>query len=980
MGAETLALEEPLEFWTLLDDERELVAGKRGSTRIGFALLLRFFTVHGRFPADAGEYPPEVVDFVGRQVGVDVSEFASYEWRGRTAEYHRSQIRRFLGFRECSVQDSEKVTDWLADAVCEAQRDPAVVRMELLARCREERIEPPSAGRIERIVRSALHRAEHAMTVRIAQRLSSETAEALDQLIVVPDTSDDAGEFPLAVIMSESANVSLESMLTEIEKLRLVRSIRLPTDLFAGMSPKVVAGWRSRAAVESPSHLRSHPVELRLTLLAALIDARAREITDTLVDLLISTVHRIGARADRKVTEELVNAFRRVSGKENILFSIAEASLAAPDEPVRHVVYPAVSGGAQTLRDLVHEYKTKGPIYRRTVQTTLRASYSNHYRRGLIALLDVLEFRSSNETHRPVIEALEYVTAHKDARLTYYPSAQPAPVHRGVQGDWSQLVFKADGNRTRTVRAVYEICTFQGLREQLRCKEIWVVGADRYRNPDDDLPRDFDQRRAEHYAALRKPLDPTAFIAELRGQMESELGALDEAVPGSDWLEIKDRGKQGPIRLTAFEAAAEPANLRRLKAEVTARWGTVPLIDMLKEAVLRTGVLRRISPVAGRSDLSDDVLATRLILAMYAYGTNTGIRAIAAGGRHGHSEKDIRYVRTRYLSADVARAIAVEIANATFDSRDHAVWGAGSTAVASDSTHFGAFDQNIFTEWHSRYGGRGVLIYWHVERKSMAIHSQLLNCSASEAAAMIEGAMRHGTTMEVEGNYVDSHGQSEVGFGMTRLLGFDLLPRIKRINKVRLYRPGTGMPDAYPNLSPALTRPIRWDIIGEQYDQMIRYTTAIRSGTASAEAILRRFTKANAMHPTYQAMIEVGRAQKTAFVARYLRDRDLQREINEGLNVVESWNRANSVIFYGKGGDIASNRRDEQELSVLCLRVLQASLVYINTLMVQRVLAEPQWADAFTPADGRGLTPLFWTHVAPYGRVELDMSSRLDLL
>ncbi|ATO83544.1 hypothetical protein ACWT_4129 [Actinoplanes sp. SE50] len=137
------------------------------------------------------------------------------------------------------------------------------------------------------------------------------------------------------------------------------------------------------------------------------------------------------------------------------------------------------------------------------------------------------------------------------------------------------------------------------------------------------------------------------------------------------------------------------------------------------------------------------------------------------------------------------------------------MWDAGSTAVASDSTHFGAFDQNIFTEWHSRYGGRGVLIYWHVERKSMAIHSQLINCTASEVAAMVEGAMRHGTTMEVEGNYVDSHSQSEVGFGITRLPGFDLLPRIKRINKVRLYRPAAGEADAYPRLGPAPPPPRR---------------------------------------------------------------------------------------------------------------------------------------------------------------------------
>ena len=248
-----------------------------------------------------------------------------------------------------------------------------------------------------------------------------------------------------------------------------------------------------------------------------------------------------------------------------------------------------------------------------------------------------------------------------------------------------------------------------------------------------------------------------------------------------------------------------------------------------------------------------------------------GWRAVTAGD-HRHTEDDLRYVRRRFLSAEAARAMAIELANATFAARQQTIWGAGSTAVASDSTHVGAFDQNIFTQWHSRYGGRGVMIYWHVERRSMAIHSQLLDCTASEVAAMVEGAMHHGTAMQVEGNYVDSHGQSEIGFGITRLLGFDLLPRIKRINQVRLYRPAAGEPDAYPRLAPALTRPIRWSLIGEQYDMMVRYATAIRMGTAATEAILRRFTRA-ATHPTYQAMLEVGRAQKTIFVARYLRDR-----------------------------------------------------------------------------------------------------------
>lgn len=180
-----------------------------------------------------------------------------------------------------------------------------------------------------------------------------------------------------------------------------------------------------------------------------------------------------------------------------------------------------------------------------------------------------------------------------------------------------------------------------------------------------------------------------------------------------------------------------------------------------------------------------------------------------------------------------------------------------------------------------------MLIYWHVEKHSMAIHSQLLSCAASEVAAMVEGAVRHGTTMELEGNYVDSHGQTEIGFAITLLLGFDLLPRIKQINKVKLYQPDRGDPDAYPQLKPAMTRPIRWELIENNYDMLVKYATAIRVGTASTEAILRRFTR-NASHPVYQAMLELGRVQKTIFVARYLRDRDLQREIEEGLNLIEA--------------------------------------------------------------------------------------------
>jgi TnpA family transposase len=299
--------------------------------------------------------------------------------------------------------------------------------------------------------------------------------------------------------------------------------------------------------------------------------------------------------------------------------------------------------------------------------------------------------------------------------------------------------------------------------------------------------------------------------------------------------------------------------------------------------------------------------------------------------------------------------------------------------VASDSKKFGSWNQNLMTEWHVRYGGRGVMIYWHVEKKSTCIYSQLKTCSSSEVAAMIEGVLRHDTEMTVKKNFVDTHGQSEVAFAFTHLLGFELMPRLKGIPKQKLYRPEVGDKSAYPHLQLILTRPINWDLIRQQYDQMIKYATALRLGTADPEAILRRFTKANVKHPTYQALGELGKVLKTIFLCQYLAQEELRREINEGLNVVENWNSANSFIFYGKSSEMATNQPGEQILSVLSLHLLQVCLVYINTLMLQQVLLDPLWEKRLTKNDRRALTPLIYGHVNPYGTFRLDMNQRLKI-
>ncbi|GHE15051.1 Tn3 family transposase [Streptomyces alanosinicus] len=112
------------------------------------------------------------------------------------------------------------------------------------------------------------------------------------------------------------------------------------------------------------------------------------------------------------------------------------------------------------------------------------------------------------------------------------------------------------------------------------------------------------------------------------------------------------------------------------------------------------------------------------------------------------------------------------------------------------------------------------------------------------------------------------------------------------------------------------SKTIDWELIRQQYDQIVNYTTALRLGTAEAEQVMRRFTRGGPKHPTYRVIEELGRAVRTALLALHL---------------------------------------------------------------LQEVLAEPKWVDRLGDADRRALSPLFGTHVNPYGRFELDMSNRLDL-
>lgn len=250
---------------------------------------------------------------------------------------------------------------------------------------------------------------------------------------------------------------------------------------------------------------------------------------------------------------------------------------------MREAVWPVVPGGEKTLRKLVKELLAGSRVVRERVRYQLRGSYTHHYRRMLAPVLAALDFQCNNTAYRPVMDAVELLGSYAavDSKVKVYGPEDRPPIEGVVPKAWRDGVTDEHG---QVERISYELCVLIALREALRRREIWVVGAGRWRDPEEDLPSNFEDNRDVHYAALGKPLQAQEFVEDLKRRHRAALDTLNTAmVKGTtSGVKVTVRSGQPWITVPKLEKLPEPQNLAALKAEVSRRWGTIDLLDMLK--------------------------------------------------------------------------------------------------------------------------------------------------------------------------------------------------------------------------------------------------------------------------------------------------------------------------------------------------------------------------------------------------------------
>ena len=244
-------------FWFLSDDELALLRSINLNNRLGFAVQLKFLEHEGRFPRQRGEIAATVIEFVANQLAVSPSSLGDYDGNGRVARRPRAELRELTGFRPATSQDAGQLKAYLLRAVTPKESTRAGVSDVALFWCRRHRIEPPTPGRLDRIVGSVLREFESALFGDIAAALSTQTRAQLDPLLEPP--GDDRSLPSLADLKADPGRPSVETVRKEFDKLKAIDRLGLPETPFRTIPRKTLTSYRARAATEPP-----HPLKDRI--------------------------------------------------------------------------------------------------------------------------------------------------------------------------------------------------------------------------------------------------------------------------------------------------------------------------------------------------------------------------------------------------------------------------------------------------------------------------------------------------------------------------------------------------------------------------------------------------------------------------------------------------------------------------------------------------------------------------------------------
>lgn len=961
--------EQLTQFFFLSEMELHLVtARRRPENELGFAVQLGTLRFLGTFLHDPLDTPTVVVTHLARQLRVEPGEFRNYAGRAATRHSHRQAIIAALNYRDFDGFQAFRLIRWVYAQLALSASRPSVLFDLATAHLTQQRIVLPGVTVLARLIARVRERFIARTFEGISQRLSPVQKAALGALLVLPEND---WQTPLERLRTAPTRVSTPALYQAIHRIEQIRAVGV-----GDIDLSDVPESRQAVLVRHAMTVRAQLIERlredrRLATLLVFVQHLEGTATDDVLDLFISVMNDLALRGEANRRRERLRSLKDLD-QAALLLREAVAVLLDPDVPpeqVRTLAFERL--GEASLRAATLTVQELASSDDNPAPEALSGAYAT-VRRFLRSFLLTVPLNGTVSA-RPLLDALVFLK-RMDEPGGSKPKWTAAP-HGFITKPWERRVFPSKG---KVDHQAYTLCALDRLGEALKRREVFVERSERYGDPRAELLQGaaWEDVRDDVCRALNRSMEVHGELKAWRLELDSAYREVEQHLAQNQALTLTLQDGQPQLRLTAPEAMDDPPSLKKLRAQVAARLPVIDLAELLMEVHTFTGLADAFTHVAdGKSRVSDLQLSVCAVL--LAQACNIGLKAVARPEIPALTLSRLSWVGQNYVRADTITAANARLVNAQDDLPLARTWGGGEVASA-DGLRFAVPVRTIHAGWNSKYFGaqRGVTYYNFTSDQFTGFHGIVIPGTLRDSLYILAGLLEQQTRLDPREIMADTHGYSDVVFGLFALLGYKFSPRLADLPDQRFWR--LDREADYGALNDLSRHALNERLIAAHWEDMLRLAGSLKLSKVGATSVMRTLQRGGSLSGLGRAVAELGRIEKTLYLLNYVHDEAYRGRILRQLNRGEQRHSVARVVFYGHKGELRQRYREGMEDQLGALGLVVNAIVLWNTRYMEVALTELRQAgEPVLEDDVARLTPLLHEHVNMLGKYDFTLPEEI---
>jgi TnpA family transposase len=956
-------------YFHLDENDLAFILNRRGEqNRLGFALQITTLRFLGTFISDISLVPINAQLFVAKQLSIhDISILTVYAKRETTQREHAALIRSQYGYHELGTFSwFFRLSRVLYARAWLSNERPSLMFDFSTNWLIQHKVLLPGATTLTRLISEIRERATKRLWQQLSSLPSSEQKIKLETLLQIPE----GWRISLLEHYRQGpVSISGSSFNESVDRYKALNALGIEKLNFSKIPLVRLKNLARHASILSVYKIARMPDEKRIAILVAFVKATETIALDDALDVLDLLITDIAGEA-RKIGQK--KRLRTLKDLDKSALALADVCACilndeTQDNELRSIIFSRISKNklTESIATVIELARPSDDKFHDEM-----VEQYGRVRKFLLRLLHDIKLKAA-PAGKNILNAFDHLGSVISSRKPFLDNA-PLDI---VTNPWRRLVLDKE---ERVNKRGYTLCFIARLQDALRRRDIYVENSERWGDTRAKLLEGttWQVNRIQVCRTLGHPIHPQEAIIALSQQLDMTYKQVANNFESNDNVKMDSSTKKPSLTIKNLDKLEEPQTLTQLGKQVSTLLPKVDLTELLLEIQTHTGFLDEFTHVSESNARADD-LTISICAVLMSEACNIGLEPLIKHHIPALTRHRLSWVKQNYLREETLVRANAKLVDYQSSLPLAKKWGGGEVASA-DGMRFVTPVRTINAGYNRKYFGssRGITWYNFVSDQYSGFHGIVIPGTLRDSIFVLEGLLEQQTGLNPTEIMTDTAGASDMIFGLFWLLGYQFSPRLADAGEAVFWRIDKNAD--YGILSDLARGIIHIHRIEQHWDDMMRIAGSLKLGTVQASELIRSLLKSERPSSLAQAIIDVGRINKTLYLLNYIDDEDYRRRILTQLNRGEGRHALARAICHGQRGEIRKRYREGQEDQLGALGLVTNASVLWNTIYTQASLDHlRQQCLEVKEEDEARLSPLVNGHINMLGHYSFTLSDKV---